>query len=139
MNRDAAFFHPHEWKKIGRKYPPLLFPMFPFPFHRVKAGSRADVEGPSMDHQSIWLTLTIVPDPICNSRSCRRPRSWPASPYFRDDRPLTLPCQGAFSPRGFHPSAMQQRRLRDLFPSIRSSPGRTGIFRFADATMKRCT
>lgn len=36
MNRDAAFFHPHEWKKIGRKYPPLLFPMFPFPLTEWK-------------------------------------------------------------------------------------------------------
>lgn len=132
MNRDAVFFHPHEWKKIGRKYPPLLFPMFPLPLDRVEAGSRADRRSvsPSVDHQSI--SLTIVPDPICNSRSCRRPRSWPASPYFRDDRPLTLPCQGAFSPRGFHPPAVQGKRLRDLFPSIGSPPERTGIFRFAD-------
>lgn len=36
MNRGAVFFHPHEWKKIGRKYPPLLFPMFPFPLTEWK-------------------------------------------------------------------------------------------------------
>lgn len=132
MNRDAVFFHPHERKKIGRKYPPLLFPMFPFPLTEWKpVRGRIDVRFPRRwNHQSI--SLTIVPDPICNSRSCRRPRSWPASPYFRDDRPLTLPCQGAFSPRGFHPPAVQGKRLRDLFPSIGSPPERTGIFRFAD-------
>lgn len=52
MNRDAVFFHPHEWKKIGRKYPPLLFPMFPFPLTEWKpVRGRIDVRFPRQ-----WIT-----------------------------------------------------------------------------------
>lgn len=123
MNRDAVFFHPHERKKIGRKYPPLLFPMFPFPLTEWKpVRGRIDVRFPRRwtTNQSRlplsqirYVILDLVADPVpsLHHRIFATIARWHshARVHFHPEAFTHRRCKGSACATSFPPSALHQK------------------------------
>lgn len=123
MNRDAVFFYPHERKKIGRKYPPLLFPMFPFPLTEWKpVRGRIDVRFPRQwtTNQSRlplsqirYVILDLVADPVpgLHHRIFATIARWHshARVHFHPEAFTHRRCKGSACATSFPPSALHQK------------------------------